>query len=178
MAIDIATPSPSPVRMRDLAKVVDAHNVGCKVQFLDDGSIANARWSDMIQRNYIVVRPSNLVVVAAREANAETDPTPYEVVWRGPHVATVTALDGDRVTYDTGYPPHRGVTKLLRDRRPAEERQPIEVGQQIVIFGIKDEPDAISLLDLAADGRPTHPDRLRTDWVARAQTALQNRPVP
>src|SRR5437870_1232655 len=67
MAADPMTSSPHPARVRDLAKVVDVNDAGCTVQFLDDGRIATARWSDAIRLRGIIVRPSQLVVVAARE---------------------------------------------------------------------------------------------------------------
>src|SRR5216684_6636972 len=86
------TRSPAPAWFfADLAKVVDADNVGCSVQFLSDGRTGNARWSDSILRRGIVVRPCHFVVVAVREA----EPTAFEVVWRGAAVATVTSAMPD-----------------------------------------------------------------------------------
>jgi hypothetical protein len=73
--------------MADLARLVHARDHGCSVQFLKDGRIADARWSQSILRRGIVVRPCHFVVVVTREA----EPTMFEVVWRGAAVATVTS---------------------------------------------------------------------------------------
>src|SRR5438876_82766 len=108
--------------MADLARVVDARVHGCSLQFLKDGRIADARWSQGILRRGIVVRPCHFVVVTTREA----EPKAFEVVWRGAAVATVTSVDGNRLTYDTGYPPDRGVTRTFHDLRPDDERGAIQ----------------------------------------------------
>jgi SAM-dependent methyltransferase len=152
----------------DVAKVVDADNLECSVQFLSDGLTAAARWSDSILGRGIVVRPCHFVVVAVREA----EPTSFEVVWRGAAVATVTSADGTRLTYDTGYPPHRGVTRTVHDLRPDAERRATQPGQQIVVFHLPDDPDSVYLVDVAVDGLPLHTDRLRADWLARAERTL------
>ncbi len=152
----------------DVAKVVDTDHLGCSVQFLSDGRTADARWSQSILRRAIVVRPCHFVVVAAREA----EPTSFEVVWRGAALATLASADGNRLNYDTGYPPHRGVTRTFHDLRPDGERRAIQPGQQIVVFHLVDEPDSVYLVDVAVDGLPLHTDRLRADWLARAERTL------
>jgi hypothetical protein len=164
--------NPAPVACTaDIAKVLDAHNTGCSVQFLKDGRIADARWSEAIQRYGIIIRPGHLVLVAATDPDS-VEPIPFEVVWRGAAVATVISADCDRVSYDTGYPPSRGVTRTLHDLRPEDERQSIQSGQQIVVFHLADDPDSVWLVDVAVDGLPLHADRLRADWLAHAERVL------
>ena len=94
-------------------------------------------------------------------------PRPYEVVWRGPLVATVQAIQGDTYTYDSGYGAHRVATRPLAEGRPLAERSPIAPGQEIVVARIEPEPAPLSIEDVAADGLPLHPNRLRAAWVAR-----------
>jgi hypothetical protein len=163
--IDTPTLPPAPIRALDLAKVVDATNVNCKVRFLGDGSTADARWGDLLQRNHIVVRPDRLVLVAARQPGSG-DPRPYEVVWRGPLVATVQAIQGDTYTYDSGYGAERVVAGPLAEGRPLDERLPIAPGQEIVVARIEPAPAPLTIEDVAADGLPLHPDRLRAAWLA------------
>jgi hypothetical protein len=164
--IDTPTAHTAPVRALDLAKVVDSTNVNCRARFLDDGATADARWGDLLQRNHIVARPDRLVLVAARQPGPG-DPRPYEVVWRGPLVATVQAVQGDTYTYDSGYGVHRVATRPLAEGRPLDERAPIVPGQEIVVARIEPEPAALTIEDVAAGGLPLHPDRLRAAWVAR-----------
>jgi SAM-dependent methyltransferase len=159
-----------PAPVRDVATVVEARESGCTVRFLDGGGTAEARWADALRQRGVAVRPGHLVVVAACESVAAPDPATYEyeVVWRGPAVATVAALDGDRLTYTTGSPAVQTAIGTLRDTRPLEERQPIRVGQQVVVAPTTDNPEAVALLDVAADGLPLHPARLRAAILARA----------
>jgi len=167
--------NPAPVACpADIAKVLDAHNIGCSVQFLKDGRIADARWSEDIQRCGIVIRPGHLVLVGVADPDS-VEPIPFEVIWRGAAVATVISADCDRLSYDTGFPPNRGVTRTLHDLRPEDERQSIQSGQQIVVFHLADDPDSVWLVDVAVDGLPLHADRLRAEWLAHAERVMSSR---
>jgi Ser/Thr protein kinase RdoA (MazF antagonist) len=173
MTIDTPTLPAPAARTYCLAKVVDADSGGLKVQFLDDHRVSSARPSDTIRWRGIGIRPGYLVVVAAPASGVAPDSMTYEVVWRGPAVATVTSIDEDQVTYDTGYGPFGGITRTLRDARPATERSLVHVGQQIVVANVKDAPEAVSLVDLAVGGFPLHSDRLLSEAVAVAERAAR-----
>lgn len=163
---------PSSSRALNVAKVLDTHEIGCTVQFLDDRSITPARWSTAIQQRGIAVRSGHLVVVA-RDAGTDAGLPVFEVIWRGPAVVRVTSVDGDRVTYETVSAPARVSTKTVRDARPEAERQTLRVGQEVVVSPVQDDPSVVLLEDLADDGLPLHPARLRADCVARAQRILR-----
>src|SRR5262245_28433690 len=138
MTSEPAAATDRPLRTCDLATVVEAGDAGCIVRFLDGGRTAPARLAAGLRRRGVVVAPCHLVVVAST-AGAAPDAPPYEVIWRGPAVATVTALAGHRLTYDTAYPPERGVTRTLRDARPEAERHPVRAGQQVVVARAVDD---------------------------------------
>lgn len=161
-----------PVPVCDLARVIDVHETDCTVQLLANSRIVSASWSDSLRRRGIVVQPCHLVLVAASETRPETEANAYEVVWRGAVVARVTSVDGERLTYDTGYAPHRSVTRTMHDLRPELEQQPVQSGQQIVAFHPDREPSTVIVVDTAVDGEPLHAERLLADWRALAQSAL------
>lgn len=166
-----ANPALGALDAFDLVKVVDVHDAGCTVQSLHDGSTASARWSEAIRRRGIVVRPGSLVLIT-RAADSLAAHSAYEVVWRGPTVARIVSIEGDRVTYDTGHTAGGRTTKTFRDARPEGERQPLQTSQEIVLFPMARDAEVVSVVDLATDGLPLHPERLRTDCLALFRDAV------
>jgi hypothetical protein len=151
----------------ELATVEDATSTGCRVQYLDSSTSADARYSARVQAAGVVVRPCHLVVV-------DRSVDPPEVVYRSHTIAVVQRLDGESAVLNDGQRPPR--TWRLIDRRPGEDQQaPFRVGDTVLV---EEQQASIwpgdtevvrpnrsegvaEVLDTVVDGRPAHPERLR-----------------
>lgn len=133
-----------------LATVVSSDEAACRVQFLDSGTTAKARYSARVREGGVVIRPCHLVL-------ADRSADPPEIVWRVATIATVERVEGGRVTSNDGVRPP--VNRRLIDARPTGERCPVAAGDTLIVRANPAE-GVVEVLDTAIAGRPAHPERL------------------
>ncbi|HEV2123372.1 MAG TPA: hypothetical protein VGW38_11440 [Chloroflexota bacterium] len=143
----------------ELGTVERATNLSCKVRFLGGSSLADVRYSKVIQDNYILIQPRHVVIV-------DRSRSPMEVVWRAGTMATVVHVENNTVTYHVGLAgsSRSVITVPLHDGRPeAEQHVTIDDGLEVMLGPgpVKGVP---AVIDIAVDGRPAHPDRFRADF--------------
>lgn len=137
----------------ELAVALTCATAGCRVRYVDDGATGETRYSSAMQ-DRIKIRPYDLVAV-------DRGSEPPQTVWRWRH-GIVTDLDGAtafverNVTQREPGDPRRG-TEMLRV--PDWLREQVRPG--VVVY----DADHESILDLASDAGPLHPDRVRAAFA-------------
>lgn len=128
----------------ELAIVQSCTDTGCNVQLLDSREIIETIFSPTVIDYQIRIIPHQLVIVN-RSAN------PPQLIWRWTR-ATITNLSGSEIElrHDDG--------RHLRASRAPDMDTALTIGDVIFLTGFKDENWTI--VDVAVDGRPAHPDRL------------------
>jgi hypothetical protein len=157
-----------------LAHVLAATGAGGHVQYLDDQTFADATYSaqvqELVEQQGLRFGPCHLVMV-------DRQASPPEIVYRAATLHLVVQLDGqEAILYRQGQDdrldwPHR--TQRLIDARPAEDRRAsIRPGDIVVTHRgrlLDGGTLELDVLDLAAAGRPDHPERLRAEVLPRIE---------
>ncbi len=133
----------------ELAVAESCGATSCRVRSLS-GSVLDARYAALVQ-DRIKVRPGDLVAVN-RAAQ------PPEVVWRWWH-GRIERVEGDRAEVSRN---HTQPTMAHSRRRTEAMAVAPELAGHLrvgdtVFFG----PEPVGVLDVAREGMPTHPERLR-----------------
>ena len=144
----------------ELAIAKSCSSSGCKVQLLNDSSVIEARYSAPVH-NTVKIRPRELVAV---DVSADHP----EVVYRVARLGAVERLEGDRV----GVLRLNAAGEVMVDQHgtrvhyvpPTEGLDATFSPGDEVFFTAGAEGE---LLDVAVDGRPAQPERLRAKFFPR-----------
>lgn len=155
-----------------LAAVLAGDTTGCHVQFLDDGTFADARYTAKVQE---LADHHGLRFGYGHLAMVDRQAEPPEIVYRAGGYHLVVRLAGrEAVLYRPGLDDgqdwlHRA--HRLVDARPDEERRtPLKAGDTVVTHRgtiLDDGTLELDVLDLAVAGRPVHPERLHAATLPR-----------
>ena len=144
----------------DLAIAVACEPAACRVRPIGGGADLDARYGAKV-KDRIKVRPGDLVAV-------DTESQPPKVLYRWWH-GTVEAVNGDQVT----------VVRNVSQARPEDPRRASMTGQlggpllgqvqsgDTVFFG----GEGHRILDVARQGNPAHPERLREELLPEVRLA-------
>lgn len=132
----------------------------CKVELLHDSSVIEARYSAPVQ-DTIKIRPRELVAVDVSEEHPE-------VVYRVARLGAVERMEGDRV----GVLRLNGAGEAMADQHGVRVHYVPPTGGLEATFAPGDEVFFTAgaegeLLDVAVDGRPAQPERLRAKFFPR-----------
>jgi SAM-dependent methyltransferase len=133
----------------ELAVASSCADEGCQVQFVDSGVRTGADYSELVVEHRIIVRPGDLVAV-----DRGTDPP--RVVYRLP-LAQVERVEDGRILVNAACGnslPQTPAKGLKADLSPGDH--------VFIDFG--------RVHDVAVDGRPTDPERLRAAFFPLVQT--------